>query len=362
MLKKKVVRLVLFKLMKISPKQITIKEVISLKNQIDPKPQYQRTSVWLPPKKKLLIDSILRGYDLPKFYVSQGQMFKYEVIDGQQRMRAIWEFANLEYKLDDSIIEGVNIKGYSFTEIVKNPILKDKLLNFPISLAVVTDYSQEEIRTLFARLQMGEKLNSVELRHAIASNIGFAIIALANVHEFFNEKECKIKNGRYKHQDYLDNALTACHYDCMRNIKGVDMKNLYLEFANATIVSFQDLLQKADQILTLMKEINLFFKGVFKNKWAFVDIFYLLYKNIGAFKGLKAQEFANTLRDFETKRVKYNKTPEVLIEDKSSDIYDKDLYDYIIAFKTGGSLKENLKVRNRVFQSKFFNDSNFTLQ
>lgn len=348
--------------MKITPKQISIKDLISLKDEIDPKPQYQRAPVWLAQKKRLLIDSILRGYDLPKFYVSEGQLFKYEVIDGQQRMRAIWEFVNLEFKLDESIVEGVNVKGYTYTELKKIDVLNKKFLNFPISLAVVSEYTQEEIRTLFARLQMGEKLNSVELRHALASNIGFGIIAMATTHSFFDEKESKIRNGRYKHQDYLDNALTLCHYDCSRNIKGIDMRNLYLEFANATMISFETLLKNASHILDLMKKINSFHKGIFKNKWAFVDIFYLLYKNIPLIKGISAKNFAENLWAFEIERRANNKNPEVLIEDKDSEIYDHDLYDYITAFKSGGALKENLKARYRVYQAKFFNTENFILK
>ena len=63
-----------------------IKELLNLKATIDPKPQYQRTSVWTTDRKSFLIDSILRGYDLPKFYftfLEDGNIkgFKYEVTD-----------------------------------------------------------------------------------------------------------------------------------------------------------------------------------------------------------------------------------------------------------------------------------------
>lgn len=67
---------------------LTFKELIK---QIDPNPTYQRSSVWKTPQKQLLIDSILRDFDIPKFYlrVNNSSKFKYEIIDGQQRIRAL---------------------------------------------------------------------------------------------------------------------------------------------------------------------------------------------------------------------------------------------------------------------------------
>ena len=39
-----------------------------LKHAIDPTPDYQRPPAWNLKQKQLLIDSILRGYDVPKMY------------------------------------------------------------------------------------------------------------------------------------------------------------------------------------------------------------------------------------------------------------------------------------------------------
>ena len=50
---------------------------------LDLAPEYQRGSVWTRNRKALLIDSVLRGYDLPKLYLreSPGQADAYEVVD-----------------------------------------------------------------------------------------------------------------------------------------------------------------------------------------------------------------------------------------------------------------------------------------
>ena len=86
--------------------------------------EYQRESAWGKPQKQLLIDTIFRGMDIPKFYLwkiddstlvngypdgetkqiyrdilarkrhdnDDPRPFVYEVVDGQQRIRTILEF------------------------------------------------------------------------------------------------------------------------------------------------------------------------------------------------------------------------------------------------------------------------------
>lgn len=350
--------------MKISPEVWNIAKLYKIKSKINPKPQYQRTPVWNPQKKKLLIDSILRGYDIPKFYLREtpnDPLYKYEVTDGQQRIRAIWEFIENQFKLDEAIIGTLNTKALVYEGLSDNKLFLHHFNNFEINIALIKVASQEEIRTLFARLQMGERLNPAELRHALSSNIGNMIFSIIENHNFF-DSDSKILNIRYKHQDYLDNAITLSHYDSSRSIKASDMKHLYTEFANSNLVEIQPLLNKANTVLDLMRKINSHKKGLFKNKWAFVDVFYLIFKNLDQIKDVKPKVFSDNFLKFENSRKYNNSTPEKLIEDKTKIEYDKDLYDYIIAFKTSGADKNNVKIRYRVLYNKFLNKNNFDLK
>lgn len=45
-------------------------------------PEWQRDEVWDTPRKQMLIDSILRGWRLPKFYFVATGPQTYEVVDG----------------------------------------------------------------------------------------------------------------------------------------------------------------------------------------------------------------------------------------------------------------------------------------
>jgi hypothetical protein len=65
---------------------------------------YQREEdVWTPVDRRYLIDTILRDLDIPKFYLRKLEEKRFEIVDGQQRMRAIWAFRDGEFALTGKI-------------------------------------------------------------------------------------------------------------------------------------------------------------------------------------------------------------------------------------------------------------------
>ena len=67
-------------------------------------PDWQRQPVWSRARQQELIDSILRGWKLPKFYflkTSSDEEQQYEVVDGQQRLTSIFEFFDNKLPLRD---------------------------------------------------------------------------------------------------------------------------------------------------------------------------------------------------------------------------------------------------------------------
>jgi uncharacterized protein with ParB-like and HNH nuclease domain len=57
-------------------------------------PDWQRSEVWDTAKKQALVDSILRGWKLPKFYFlkTNEEPEEFEVVDGQQRLTTVFDF------------------------------------------------------------------------------------------------------------------------------------------------------------------------------------------------------------------------------------------------------------------------------
>lgn len=56
-------------------------------------PEWQRGEVWNTERKQQLVDSILRGWKLPKFYFVKLDDDELQVVDGQQRLSAIYELS-----------------------------------------------------------------------------------------------------------------------------------------------------------------------------------------------------------------------------------------------------------------------------
>ncbi len=107
--------------MKMSKRPFPIATLCNRREQIDERPDYQRPPAWTRGQKQLLIDSILRDYDIPKMYwraLPAGQKFRYEVIDGQQRLRTIWEYKDGGFGLprDADPINGVPVGGLKYAD------------------------------------------------------------------------------------------------------------------------------------------------------------------------------------------------------------------------------------------------------
>ena len=99
----------------------SIDKFVRKQNNINLNPIWQRGPAWKPARQVLLIDSILRGMDIPKVYLrrlSAKAAYRYDAVDGQQRLRAIWEFRAGELHLNHpeglQSIDGHPVAGLTF--------------------------------------------------------------------------------------------------------------------------------------------------------------------------------------------------------------------------------------------------------
>lgn len=179
-----------------SKKPWPILSVCGFQNRIDTNPDFQRPAVWSIGQKQLLVDTILRGYDIPKLYwrkVSKTPE-KYEVVDGQQRLRAIFEFHAGKFQLakhaDD--IDGVVVATMHYADLPED--LRLRFDNYDLDVIVLTDTSEDEVREMFLRLQNGTSLKAQENRNAMPGKMRTFIKDLAK-HPFFSR--CQFSNARF---------------------------------------------------------------------------------------------------------------------------------------------------------------------
>lgn len=352
MLKERVVRVVLYRYMEVKVTNWKISTLLKRREKINEQPDYQRGKVWSPEKEALLIDSILRGIDIPKIYLRsiKNHLHEYEVADGQQRLTAIFNFYEGQFKLLDK-----NIKGLKTSKIAEfhvgnkkyddiDSILQQKFLDTEVTIAVIDNCTEDEVRVLFGRLQEGVSLNPAEKRNAIISNVGKHIDSLALNHKFF--EKCKISKQRFKHQDYLAHVFCLMYYKNQDDLKGNLIEKLYLD---KSISVTANELKKVDEVLDLIYEIDLAEGKRIVNKYTFIDIFWFLYRNNNSKINIKG--FKKMFNEFEQNRLNKKDNLKDLVQKKTTESIN--LYNYIMNYDRSGSLSESINVRATVFDSMF---------
>ena len=102
---------------------------------------------------------------------------RFEVIDGQQRINALYEFHEGAFKLFDPVKDEAVARFPDF--ITKEPCpwggrgfpdlsdeLKEQFLDTPLRIVKIETHDPNQARDLFVRLQAGMPLNSQEKRDA----------------------------------------------------------------------------------------------------------------------------------------------------------------------------------------------------
>lgn len=138
-------------------------------NELDLKPRYQRNPVWDYRTQSYLIDTILRGLPIPQIFIRQiidtrTMKSKREVVDGQQRLRAILGFIKGEFKVMKS--HNNEYQNMKFDDLTEQD--KERFLYYQIPTEVININDESIIYDMFARLNTnGISLNKQEVRNAL---------------------------------------------------------------------------------------------------------------------------------------------------------------------------------------------------
>lgn len=323
-----------------------IHTLMGLQSRIESQPLYQRGEVWSLEMRQLLIDSIVRQYDVPKVYLHKldhNALYEYQIVDGQQRLTSIWRYVNDSddgYALSKKIAPDTPWAGKSFSQLSSQ--LQQRILNFPLVVAIIEQAKDDEVRELFARLQKAAQLNCAELRNSIRSAIGTEIRAMALTHPFFPAS--RFSERRYKHHDLIAHAFALELYGYSHDIKAPDLKAMYLEYADAVP---RGLAPRVNHNLMFMKQMLDSIPNCISRKWGFVDSYLLV--GLGRRKLPSPSMLASKYATFEEDRLKHVARPEVLLQGHRK---DQALYDYIMAFKLEAGTADKLRIRHNVLKTK----------
>ena len=318
-----------------------ISTLCELKDNIDTSPDYQRPLVWPLSNKQLLIDTVLRGLDIPKFYWKQIDDEHFEVIDGQQRIRTIWEFYDNKFKLakDEEPVDGEDINNKYYKDL---PIkMKKKFTMYLIDVVIVYDAKDdEEIREMFLRLQNGVTLKAQEKRNAMGGNMRDFVINCSK-HKFFSEK-VGFKDLRFAHQAVASQMILLELSKGATDIRNKNLNDMYKEQKN-----FDTNNSDAKKVIRTLEYLNKIFKEKTPElKPYYVLTFYLLISRLMdkyVITNLEDDIFKFFL-DFE----KFRNQEEEKQEDK-----DPDIMEFKDKISHSSDSKSSLEWRHNYFISRF---------
>lgn len=154
--------------MKYSIKEITISQLIEWikKDKINLHPPYQRNFIWSSKDQKLLIDSIMKGYPLPNFFIYKKKDDTYDMVDGQQRATTISKYVKGEF---------ADSEKHFFKEVDQN-----KFLSYILNVTEICDIDStngESLEDFYSLVnKRGVHLNPAEVNKAQYYNAPFMIL------------------------------------------------------------------------------------------------------------------------------------------------------------------------------------------
>jgi hypothetical protein len=199
-------------------------------------PDWQREEVWDDIKKQQLIDSILHGWKLPKFYFLKitDEPEEFEVVDGKQRMAAIFDF--FDNNLSLSTQSAKIFKGNYYDDLPS--AISDAFDDFEIEYDEITQASEEDLKEFFQRLQQGLPLTSSERLNAVHSNLRNFCREIAK-HEFF-KKSVIFADKRYAYFDVAAKAAAITIEGSDVGLRFDDLKQLFeaqSNFSNPSVAA-----------------------------------------------------------------------------------------------------------------------------
>ena len=315
------------------------------RDRYDLQPDFQREKVWSETKQQKLMDTILKKWDIPKIYLRVVDEENFECIDGQQRMTAIFKFYDNELKLPK---ESGKYAGLYYNDLSDK--IEDIFDDYELDIELIDDASDDELRELFARLQLGMPLNSAEKLNAMSGNMRDFVKNLSE-NDFFTSKT-PLSTRRYAFQA-IAAQICLLEIDGIKNAKFSDLSEFYKRNGPFDVNS-----QKGKKILRIIEAMNKIFPAktsAFRNRAAVISFYLLLSELIDNSINL-TDENREKLRKFYTDFQQKLKNE---IE-KGADAEDAELIVYQSRVNQAADSKDSILKRHQILRRRLINfDSDF---
>ena len=136
---------------------------------------FQRDEVWNLKQKIELVESVLMGLPLPIFYFNRDEDGVLIVVDGRQRLGALFDFMNDKYALKDLKVLSSNFeKKFSMLDQIYQSKIEDYQL---LAYEIMPETPESVLFNIFDRVNRGgTKLNKQEIRNALYQGKSTALL------------------------------------------------------------------------------------------------------------------------------------------------------------------------------------------
>ncbi|MCY3910819.1 MAG: DUF262 domain-containing protein [bacterium] len=202
--------------MKISPKQITVEElvegyadsgddgVVGYGGRLDIRPAFQREFVYKEKQRAAVIESVNQGFPLNAMYWADRGDGTYEVIDGQQRTISIAQYV---VGTDGDGIGDFSVGSLYFHNLPADQA--DCILGYKLMVYVCSGTDSEKLDWFRVINIAGAKLSDQELRNAVYSGPW-----VSDAKRYFSRPGCPAAgvgehhvNGILNRQEFLETAI-----------------------------------------------------------------------------------------------------------------------------------------------------------
>ena len=173
------------------------------------KPSFQRNLVWTPRKKSLLIESLMLRIPIPSFYFYEDENEHKNVIDGLQRLSAIYDYVRGEYSLSGLQYLGDKCNGKYYDNLEQKYI--SRIEETQLSINILDNRTPELVKyEVFTRVNTGGiPLNPQEIRNAMAHNkTTNLLLKMANSEVFVEATRGRVKDTRMDAQELCLRFIT----------------------------------------------------------------------------------------------------------------------------------------------------------
>lgn len=310
--------------------------VFRMREQIDLDPPYQREGdVWTQENKQNLIDTIINGFDVPKIYMHklsipqqiEGRQIELAVIDGKQRLTAIWAFIQGSFSLKQDFDyvkdDRVNAKGFTYSDLAKvYPDIKADFDAYTLDVVTIETDDLELIEDMFSRLNEAMPLNAAEKRNAFGGPLPSAVRQIANS-SLFTQK-IPFSNKRYRHLDIAAKMLFIVYSKNVIDTKKIQIDNFFKKFSKKKIEDIEDVVKTVVSIVDGMDSIFVEKDKLLKSV-GMLMVYFLAFER-AIFLNLQGIITRSSLEEFERKRIENRELAENNISDADYDLLEFDRY------------------------------------